>query len=288
MLYISNALYLAAIVSAETANRPLIGWRSVLRLLDFSSPDGANSGIMWSPDTYTYWQSDAKSGGGEFDFVINLANPSLKPVDYIGIAGHNFYNNSSGLPFSFRLYYSYDNVSFSPCFSGLTPQNNNALMVHFDSVTAPYFRLIITSQPASESVVKIAHLRIGKILRLQRKVYVGMSPFTLNKRVEKTVTVSESGKYLGSFVKSVTNVYSLTQIDNTPEFVRSDIAVFLDHVDLLTPADNNGPPGTFFAAWRPDEYPDEILYCHPGSIERPTNQRPNGMMQWKISGEAEA
>ena len=287
MLYISNALYLASVTSAATQNRPLIGWQSVARLSDFSSPDGLNAGVVWSPDTYTYWRSENKSGAGELTFSLRINNPGLKTVDYIGVAGHNFYKNSTDLPFTFQLFYSFDGSTWLEAFTEISPANNNAIMIHFDAVTAPYFDMVITSQPATDAYVIISHIKLGEILRLYRKVYVGMSPFTLNKKVDKTVTISESGKYLGAHVKAVVNLYSLAQVDNPPDFVRAKINDFLDHVDLLTPDFNNGPAGTFFAAWRPDEYPDEILYCHPGSIQRPVNQRPNGVMQWQISGEAE-
>jgi len=260
----------------------------VLDISDFSTSDGGTPGAAWSPDTYTYWESDPAGGGAEFEFILDLHNTTLADVDYIAIQGHNFFVNGSAAPYSFQLFYSTDNVSFSPCFAEIEAENSGAIAVCFETRDEEYFRLIITSQPCSETTAIIAHLRIGEFLKLQRKIYVGVMPFTLSKTVEKTVTISENGKYLGAHVKSVVNNYKFEQIDNTPGFVRLEINDFLDHVDLITPDYNLGPGGTFFCAWRPLEYPDEILYCHPGKMERPSNQRSNGMMQWKISGEAEA
>jgi hypothetical protein len=304
-------------------NYPLVFWKSVLDMTDFSTDAGGTPGAAWSPDTYTYWQSDATGGGflfapdglavdlefgeaeapltaltvdldfaeGAFEgiiFNLDLHNSTGADVNYIALQGHNFFINGSGAPYTFQLFYSADGVTFSPCFDAIEAENSGAIAVCFDTQSAEYFRLVVTSEPCSETFVSVAHLRMGEFLTLQRKVYVGISPFTLNKRVDKTITVSENGKYLGAHVKSTVNLYALPQLDNTPAFIRSDINDFLDHVDLLTPDYNLGPAGTFFCAWRPSEYPDEILYCHPGTIERPTNQRSNGMMQWKISGEAEA
>lgn len=285
MLYISNALYLAGVASnADTANRPLIGWKSVLTVNDFESEDGEGAGVLWSPSTYTTWESVAKTGD-DIEFIVNLNNPTASPVDYVGIAGHNFHV----IHVFYRIQHSFDGVTwFNTTTLGLS-SDGGAIFLHFNSVTALYFRLYITTSTDEEINVSIAHIRMGQVLMLQREMYVGISPFTLNKRVEKVVTVSDGGKYLGSVATSTVNLYSIPQLDNLPDFVREEIDDFLDHCDLIGPSWNNGPDGTFFAAWRPGEYPDEVLYCHPPTqLQRPVNQRNNGMMQWSISGEAEA
>ena len=292
MIYISNALYLAAAAAGENIDKPLIGWRSVLRLQDFSSSDGENAGILWSPDTYTYWESDPKSASeGTLEFAVDMVNSSGNTVDYIGIVGHNFYENASGVPFSYKVQHSSDGVTWSDTTSSLTIWGDQkALMAYFNPTFAPYFRLLITSVAGTDVTVRISHVRLGRILRLQRKMYVGISPFTHNKRVDKIVTVSDSGRYLGSVAKSTVNLYTINQLDNLASFIRTEVTPFLDHVELIgKPGETNGPPGTFFAAWRPHEYPRELLYCHPPEqIQRPVNQRSNGMVQWQISGEAEA
>jgi hypothetical protein len=290
MIYISNALYLSQVDLGGTVDKPLIGWKSVLRLQDISSAYGENAGIMWSPDTYTYWESDAVTvSEGNPEVYVDFVNPNNAPVDYAGIAGHNFFDNESGAPFSYQWQHSFDGSTWLNLTQQRNTIDNGAVMDYFTSTTAPNLRLYIAGIPGSEMVVRIAHIRIGAIVRLQRKMYVGISPFRLDKRVEKMVTVSDSGKYLGGIAKSTVNLYTINQLDNTPEFVREEIDDFLDHAEFLSPSWNNGPDGTFFAAWRPNEYPEEVLYCHPPeNIQRPVNQRNNGMMQWTISGEAEA
>lgn len=286
MIYISNALYLSQIDLSSNIDKPLIGWRSILRPEDMSSAFGDNAAIMWSPDTYTYWESDPVTASeGNPELYIDFVNPSNSPVDYAGMVGHNFY--SAGL--SYQWQHSFDGSTWLNLTQLRNTIDDGAVMDYFDSTTAPNLRLYVAGAPGTEMVVRIAHLRVGRILRLQRKMYVGISPFRLNKRVEKLVTVSDSGKYLGGVAKSTVNLYTINQLDNTPEFVREEIDDFLDHAEFLSPEWNNGPDGTFFAAWRPNEYPEEVLYCHPPeSIQRPLNQRINGMVQWAISGEAEA
>lgn len=280
MIYISNALYLSKIVQDGIIDHPLIGWRSVIRLEDVSSASGSNAGVIWSPDTYTYWESDPV--GSSEGIYINFNNESGTPVDYAGIVGHNFYSGS----FAYQWQHSFDGVEWMNLTQLRNTIDDGAVMDYFNSTLATNLRLYIVglSGPA-----RIAHIRIGRILRLERKMYVGISPFRLNKRVEKLVTVSDNGKYLGGVAKSTVNLYTINQPDNSPAFVRNEIDDFLDHCEFIGPDWNNGPEGSFFGAWRPDEYPDEVLYCHPPEqIQRPVNQRTNGMMQWTIGGEGEA
>lgn len=288
MIYISNALYLAAAAAAvQDGDLPLIGWRSILTPSNFSSDDGENAGVMWSPATYSYWESDPKSSSeDDIEFIVALDNPDAEAVDYLGFVAHNLYT----LGATFKLQHSFDGSVWVDTFSATSAVDDSTVFYHFDSVTAQFFRLVITAPAGEDLQVRIAHLRLGRALRLQRKMYVGISPFRHNKRVEKIVTVSDSGKYLGSVAKSTVNLYTINQPDNSAAFIRSEVTPFLDHVELIgSSEETNGPPGTFFAAWRPQEYPNEVLYCHPPEqIQRPVNQRPNGMVQWQISGEAEA
>src|SRR5690606_13638794 len=131
----------------------------------------------------------------------------------------------------------------------VTP-SSNPIIIHFDQLQAQYHRLRI-SVPAmtfgQNAGVQIAHIRMGRMLRLQRKIYVDVTPFTLDKRVEKIVSVSDSGKYLGTRVKSIHNLYTINQENNDPAWVRTNIMPFLDHAELIS-SDSYGPAGTFFAA----------------------------------------
>lgn len=297
-IYISNDLYLQTLASQSAFNRPLIGWHSVVRPQDISvsgtgtsGAGGENVEAMWSPDTYTFWRSSLFHSSGGTNVYITLANPQALAVDYIGIAGHNFVDGGSG-PLSFQMQHSFNGTTWIATNSALAITSNpSAIIMHFNLLQAPLHRLrvyIPGMSSGQNAQVQIAHIRMGRMLRLQRKMYVGVTPFTMDKRVEKIVSVSDSGKYLGTRVKSIHNLYTINQENNDPAWVRANVVPFLDHAELIK-SDSYGPAGTFFAAWRPESYPNEVLYCHPpSSITRPNNQRPNGMMRWAIGGEAEA
>lgn len=292
-IYISNDLYLQTLAEQSTYDRPLIGWHSVLRPQDIGVEAPSEGGVqaMWSPDTYTFWQTkEYYSPGGSYLYVT-LDNPQALPVDYVAIAGHNFVDAGAG-PVPFQMQHSFDGTLWNDSSELVITSNTSAIIIHFDQLYAPFHRLRIKNEPMTSTErarLKIAHIRMGRMLRLQRKIYVGVTPFTLDKRVEKIVSVSDSGKYLGTRVKSIHNLYTINQENNDPAWVRTNIVPFLDHAELIGSNSSYGPAGTFFAAWRPESYPNEVLYCHPpSSITRPNNQRPNGMMRWSIGGEAEA
>lgn len=297
-VYISNDLYLQTLATQSAINRPIIGWHSVVRPQDISVSGLGTSGAgaegveaMWSPDTYTFWRSTLFHSSSESNVFINISNPQALAVNYIGIAGHNFADGGAG-PLAFQMQHSSDGSTWTSTTDLAVAPSGNPVLIHFNQVQAQYHRLRI-SVPAmtfgQTAQVQIAHLRMGRMLRLQRKMYVGVTPFTLDKRVVRINSTSASGKYLGGRIESIHNLYAINQENNDPVWVRAHIVPFLDHAELIGSNDSYGPAGTFFAAWRPESYPNEVLYCHPpSSITRPNNQRPNGMMRWSISGEAEA
>lgn len=287
MIYISNDIYLNAVYSGIVdPNYPLIGWRGTQALGDFytdAAGDEENISALWSPDTYTFWQASILEDRRR----IIMANPTLQAIDYIGVAGHNWTG------YQYRIQTNTDGNPAGPwttVVDWVQVIDGNAIMTYFNEVQTPYISIEIFWAGGPPDFIRAAHVRSGRVLRCARKMYVGVVPFTLNKRVEKIVTVSDSGKYLGGLAKSVSNRYELNQPDNKPAFVRAEVDPFLDHCELLRPdPTHRGPVGTFFAAWRPGEYPLEVLYCHPPEqINRPRNQRNNGMMEWSISGEGEA
>lgn len=294
-VYISSELYLSTLAQRASRNRPIIGWHSVLRPQDITAVvDGVSdltTAALWSPDTYSFWQSRAVTKASPFFAYVNLQNPSGEAVDYLGIAGHNFAENETGNRYSFRLEYSTNGSTWLQATPDYIATTNGVAVLHFERTYAQNFRLRIRSDAFTGSpgaTFSMAHLRMGRMLRLPLPVYVGQVPFRINRQVDKIVDTSDSGKYLGTKVTAIRYLYELTQENNDPAFVRENILPFLDHTETIG-GYGNGPKGTYFSAWRPDDYPDEVLYCHPPSrINRPTNQRPNGMMQWSISGEGEA
>jgi len=121
-----------------------------------------------------------------------------------------------------------------------------------------------------------AVLYAGRLLILQRRVYVGHTPINYGRKTSVTNGMSESGNFLGRIVvgQSLETVLSLTNL--TPSWYRSNMEPFVT-------AAREAP---FFFAWRPGSYPREVGYAWLNNDPQPVNQRPNGMMgvELKMSG----
>ena len=280
-IYISNDLYLQDI-QANIPNRPLVGYRSVLRPSDISpspeNPDSPGSNT-WSPDTYTSWQS-LTDPDFPLDQEVDLINAGADPIDYIAIAGHNF--GTSGVTYSIESAsdgINFDTVVVAPKIVG----SDASIIEYFDESQHAKFRIVFLI-PAAK-FVKISHIKMGKILQLERPRYVNETPAGMDVQTEMIRSKSDSGQIVSSVLTSSHLRYNISQNHNLPAKIRAEIIDLLRHCQLLEPTAGNGPRGTFFYAWRPDTYPAEVMYCDtPSSVTNPSNQLSNGMMEFSLSG----
>lgn len=280
-IYISNALYLE---SAGMSNNPLIGWGSCFTPAAVTSVDseaGYSASAVWSADTYSYWQSKpAGVSGGSFSPALIIENTNSYSIDYIAFAWQ-------GDDADFICEYSDDLITWLQCDSAGTREMkaNMPVMHYFNAVTPAYIR--ITFGIAFQHVARVAHLKVGNALVLQRPRYVGDIPGGMNISVQKIGSKSYAGQHLGSILISQGESFSIVQENNTPEFVRSTgLQNFFKHAHRLMKL-SEGPVETFFYAWRPNNYPNEIQYCGEiTSFDPPTNSRSNGMMNWSMKGDA--
>jgi hypothetical protein len=290
MIYISQDLYLSAPITADLVNRPLVGYKSVLRPLDFSVQFdgpvvGPDPSIMWSPDTYSFFArsfSDTAPGGAST--FIDMANPGSEPVDYIGIARHNFGTRG----YAVSVEHSFDGSEWVASTNPAIPPNNKSIFIVFVEQTAPFWRLRISYTTGGSAQIiqyQIAHIKLGKAIRFARPRYVGEIPSGMDYQVEMIRSKSDSGQIVSSVLTSSHLPYNITQNHTDPQFVRQTINPFLRHCQLLEPTAGNGPRGTFFYAWRPEDYPNELMYCDtPTSVSNPSNQLSNGLMEFSLSG----
>jgi len=284
-IYISNDLYLQDIdVNDLRRNRPLVGYKSVLGPSDISpspeNPDSPGSNA-WSPDTYTNWQS-LSDPDFPLDQEVDLINAGSDPIDYIAIAGHNF--GTSGATYSIESAsdgLNFDTVVVAPKIVG----SDASIIEYFDESQHAKFRIVFVI-PAAK-FVKISHIKMGQITRLQRPRFGGVKP-PLNNRVQGFSNTSVIGNYLGNKITAEGGPpWEITQQWNTQEFVRDTVKPFIDHMNNINTDTGNGPTGSFFYAHAPDDYPAEVQYCwkEPGQDVTPENQG-SKWMQWQCSGDS--
>lgn len=274
-IFISNTAYLA---TAETRNRPIIAWHSIVKLSDlltYGSADGRPVSNLWSPDTATFWEGV----GNGFDWVL-ITNPSNASVDYVAIVKHNL--GSRKIPYGVEV--SNDGITYSLWSAYKTPANDSPIVDYFQPTTAAFIRIrfseTVFTLPGSKPIA--AHVRAGRVTVLPRKIYVDHAPTGLVKKAESVTQMSESGQYLGTVVTRTTYTDEIRQENNLPDFVRDNIVPFANHANGSRPDDGTAQV-TFFFAWRPSSFPHEIIYGWAKGNITPENQRNNGMMRWSCS-----
>lgn len=282
-IYISNNLYVTP--SDSIINRPLIGWHSVFLPANVTSSGGINESSVWSPDTYTYWESDIFDPTS-FTHSLTIATAGAS-VDYIGVVGHNL----GRLGATYSVDGSDNGTTWTNFVTARIMATNDPFLDYFNTKTYAFYLLNFSVPPgAPVTPVTIAHVKIGRILMLERPVWQGETPGGMDVRVDKIGSKSYSGKHLGSSLVSQGEGFSITQKNNTVSFVRSAaLQNFFKHSHRLEKL-ANGPTESFFYAWRPTTHSTEIQYCGVVSdFSAPSNQQgtsEGGLMQWSMSGDA--
>lgn len=290
MIYISNNLYISNFNGGDDfdGNNPIIGYHSILEPSDIDVPSYTSIRPpvnMWTPDTALVWEGAAYSGPSTtLEVNILLNNPNAAPVNYVGIGRHNL----GDFGWQYTIQSSTDGVVWIDRVAPLFVSKNDALMHYFDERTDLYFRINLQATGSEIPSPIIGHVKMGEALVLQRRMFDGYKPPTIAPKVRREALGSENGQYLGQIVTRKYYTASCMQENNTPEFVRANIVPFINHVngDVVV---NNTAPSTFFFAWRPSTYPDEIIYAWTMdqiSPEIQTGDSYGGLMKWGFEMEA--
>ena len=242
-------------------NVPVIGWSNLVRFgaVTADSEDPLHPAANLSRDATTNrWQSLSTAT----QHVTVDTSPD-DPVDSFGIARHNL--GSAQIKVSGEAYIGGSWVEVFPeQFLG----DDSPVLWRFTTVpSAELFRLKL--QPTAAIAPTISVWYVGKLLYLQRRIYVGHTPLPYGREVDFTNGVAVNGDFQGRIELSRRLTTSVSLQNVTPSWYRSNLDAF---VAL-------GRKKPFFFAWRPYTYPREIGYAGLTNDPRPVNQRSNGMMQ---------
>lgn len=264
MIYQTPAVVLAA--APASANNPWVGYHTVLLETNVTSDEAAATfpvSNIANRSTAEKWKGTSTAIQG---VVINEG--ALAECDYFGLCKHNF--GSTGA--TIKLQASPDGADYTDVTEAVAPGTDNAIMFRFAPQTAAYWRLLITPGSAAP---QITVMFLGKLLVLQRSIYVGHTPLTLGRSQNVTVGRSEGGQFLGLYLRSQTLQSSVDLKNLTPGWYRT----------LFDPFAESMASKTFFWSWRPDSYPDEVGYAWSKGGANVSNQSPNGLMQASFSME---
>lgn len=254
MIYLNDDL-----PAAIDLNVPRFGWHNLITTSNVTADEeDADHPVEYlaNGSTALYWKGQ---NAGAQNIDVDLG--SAMDFDYVGLARHNF--GTAGV--TYNIQYSTDDISYTTI-EGPTVAPNDWVIIHeFDTVTARYFRIQITA--VASEVPEIGVLYLGEILRMQRRVYVGYTPFTFAKLSTVSSGFSESGQFLGRVKRREIYDNPIKFENLTPAFIRT-------LRDFFSSAEEY----PFFFAWRPDDYPEETAYCWFAGDPGVSNTGPNGDM----------
>jgi len=201
-----------------------------------------------SATTYDKW----RPGVVPSDLDIEFADPTT--LDYVAIAAHTIGSEGGAIEI-------YDSVE--GLLATVTPSDNSPIILHFDQIQSTNITLRLTTAAAAIGVVYA-----GRLLAMMRPIYGGHTPGVLNRQTTFQNNKSEGGQFLGRSIVRRGYAESFSWRNLAPDWYRTNFDPFVE-------AAREYP---FFIAWRPGDYPDEVLYGWTSSDIEPINNGRRGLM----------
>lgn len=272
---ISDDLYVAPGAYGLSANNPIVGYNNIVTSGNIAAttedPDYPVTNLA-NPATHLLWKSGA--GSPTSDEYLTITTGTASDLDYLAIARHNLGTAQAAVSVE-----GWDTVGSPTGYIELTAPrlltNDNPVIFRWTAAPYPYIRLRI--QDNDQAVTPyIAVLYVGKLLLLQRRIYVGHTPISYGRSIQTVNHRSINGDFLGRIItsRSVSTKVSLNNL--TPDWYR----------DYLDPFFVDSQDNPFFFAWRPEDYPQECGYGWMTNDPTVSNQQSNGMMtaSWSMAG----
>lgn len=257
MIVISQSVVLGALVQADL-NSPVFGWHNIVSestiAADVEQPGYPATNLA----TVNTWQMWRAATAADVTFLVD--SDGLVELDYVALAKHNLGSGQYTVTVYTTLGVGWTQVA------QFIPATNSPILVRFPKGLYSQIRVDITS---GSQAPYIAVMYVGELLVSERRIYVGHSPITLNRRSDILSGRSEAGNFLGRVVLQERNQTAVALNNLTPLWYREKFQPY-----VLAAIDQ-----PFFFAWRPLSYPEEVGYAWLTDDPSPTNQSPNGMMQ---------
>jgi hypothetical protein len=264
MLVLARSLTLAEISAPFHADSPLIGWHNVVTsaaiAADTEDADHPATN-MANPATHLMWVASPSSPA--VDEYVTITTGYNDEIDYVGIARHNL--GSENIPVSIEGYAG----SWVEIVEETILSDDGPALFRFDP--AVYSQVRVRLQPG-DAPASIAVLYVGKLLVMERRLYVGHTPLDYARKTRVINALSESGNYLGSIV--------LGQVAaSSAAFQLIDPAWYRTYLD---PFIARGKGTSFFFAWRPYSYPREVGYAWLTNDPMPKPVTPSHLLEIEL------
>lgn len=268
-LVISSAVVLSQAADGLSLNHPVIGWHNVVTSSTIvATNEDANypASNLANPATHLEWRSD-----DDAEQYITVTTNYIDEIDYVGIAGHNY--SSGEIPISV----GYFDTSSPPVWVELVEEvmlpDDGPVILRF---TAQSRATVEIKLGAGSENPRAAVVYVGKLLVIERKIYVGHTPLPDGIKSSVVNGRSESGKFLGRIQIAEWRESTIPLSLVSPDWFRAYMRPFL----------REGKNLPFFFAWRPEDYPFETGFALLMEDPAPVPTGPSNLIAFdmKVSG----
>lgn len=265
MIVISSN-YVLSVVPTVDPDLPAVGYRNVVTAAGISA-DTAETNYpatnLANPATHLEWRAADMT-----EQYITITSSEVDPIDYVGIAKHNF--GTAEISPSIEGFI--DGV-WTELVEPVMPADDSPLMFRFVAQSLAQIRIKL---PTGSAKARAAVVFVGKLLDLERKIYVGHTPFHYGRRSTVANGMSESGNFLGRIVLGEWRETTVPLSLISPAWYRANMDPFLKRWNEIT----------FFFAWRPSTYPREVGYGWFTDDPKPAPAGPSNLiaLDWALSG----
>lgn len=240
MIVISSAVVLADVADALSLDHPIIGWRNVVTAATIAADAAAANfpaSNLANPATHLEWR-----GASAVLQYLTITTNEVDPIDYVAIARHNFFSAEISVSIEGFIASVWTEI-VQPV---MLPDDGPALF-RFTAQSLSQVRIKLAS---GSDIPRAAVVYCGKLLVVERRIYVGHTPMPHARKSNIANGRSEAGNFLGRIVLGSWRESTVPLSLISPAWYRANMDPFLA-VAKDTP---------FFFGWRPQSYPREVGY----------------------------
>jgi len=262
---IDNNLILSPLEEAQPIRHARILYRTIWRksgaTIDASSEqDGFPASALTNELTYEFWRPESLPATWEVD-----AGEAVE-VNACGIAAHTLGSEGNFVEVQYH-----DGGDWSTV-ADFAPKTDDPILFLFEKRESERWRIRIDG----DKEPSIGVVFFGKALEMYRPIYQGHSPLKLSRETVREPNRSERGQWLGISVtrRGVGTDFSWEHLP--ADWYREQFDPFAEYASQ--------GPGTFFIAWRPSQFPQEVGYCWLDQDDiQPDNSGPRNFMSVSMS-----
>lgn len=270
---ISENLVVHAGVDGLNTDSPIVGYQTLVTTSNVTAttedPDFPASNLATAATSAKQsWKAGA--GSPSSDEYLTVTLDQAEQVDYLAVAAHNFGSTQAAVSIEGN---SEDTGSPADWFELVSPHllsSDAPAIFRFTPEVLVGIRLRVQAALLSVAdVPQCAVMYAGRLLYLQRRIYVPHTPLPYGRQLSVASQRSIAGAFLGRIVLSETLRTTIALQNLTAAWYRT-------YMDPFLVAAKTSP---FFFAWRPGTYPSEAGFAWLADDPQVANQAGNGTMQ---------